>query len=166
MLTTFCSFSQNEYITLGKRKNIMWGRKIDSINLANKNTYYYPIYFKANDSKFSKAGIYGGHLYQHLNYSINSVNTNFYKFRRCKIWSHVLLGSSITFLSIWTYRGALYYATTGDNNLYNMYLKNGQFLVLLGYAFSITSSIHLNIRGDKKLINSVKAHNQGLKHRL
>jgi len=153
-----CS-SQNEYITLGKRKNLIWDRKIDSTNLATMYTYYYPVYFKVNDSKFSKAGIYGRHLFPYLSYSGKQVNSEFYKFRRNKIFSHVLLASSVSFLLFWIYRGAKYYANTGDNNPFNMYFKNKQALFILGYTFSITGSIFLNIRGDKKLINTINFHN-------
>ncbi len=154
--------SQNEYISIGKRKNVIWGRKIDSTNLGSMYSYYYPIFFKVDNNEYTKAGVYGKHLYPHLNYSINQVNTEFYKFRKNKILSHILLGSSISFLSIWAYRGAKYLVITNDNNLVNMYFKNNQYIFILSYAFSISTSIYFNIRGDKKLINAVKFHNKGV----
>lgn len=162
MLSFLKCSSQNEYITLGKRKNIIWDRKIDSTNLATMYTYYYPIFFKINDSKFTKIGLYGKHLFPHLNYSVKEVNTEFYKFRRNKILSHILLTSSISFLSFWIYRGAKYYIKTGDNNPFNAYFKNKQSLFIIGYTVSISSSIFLNIRGDKKLINAIKIHNNNI----
>ncbi|MEI7587701.1 hypothetical protein, partial [Runella sp.] len=55
-------FAQNPNIYLGKRKNIVWDRKIDYRNLGSIYTYYYPVYYKTNTQSYRKAGMFGGRL--------------------------------------------------------------------------------------------------------
>jgi len=154
--------SQQNHITIGKRTNVIRDRKIDSINLGTMNTVFYPIFYKIGNKKYEKTGAYGKHLYPYLNHSIKEVNNEFNKFKRNKLISHILLASSISFLSIWLYRAPNLYINPANNSLKDIYIKNNQYLFLIGYSISITSSMILNVRGDKKLINSIRFHNQSL----
>jgi len=155
------SYGQVEYISIGKRANIIRDRTIDSLNLGLWSTNYYNVFYKIGDTKYKKIGAYGKNIYPHLDYSIKNVNSEFYKFRKNKIASHILLGSSIAILTAWAIRAPYLYMDANNTTLTDIYIKNKQFLFLIGYSISISSSMILDIRGDKKIVKAIDYHNRG-----
>lgn len=66
--------SQNHFIYLGKKGNVLWNKKIHASNLGHPFTYYYPIYYKTSQSrKYSKTGIFGKSIKPELRLNIPEV---------------------------------------------------------------------------------------------
>lgn len=154
------ALGQSAAIGLGKRRNLVWDRRISPSNLGSNLTYYYPIFFRTSEhGAYEKTGVLGGRIRPILNLNLPEVEDRFKRYRTCKALSYVLLGGTVAALSAWT-------CTSVRSIIQNDDLDIGAFfaprrLPLLGAYFACYyGSIYLNLRGDRQLQKAVAAHNR------
>ncbi len=141
------------------------GKKISRKNLGSIYTYYYPIYFKTASTSYMKSGVFGRKIKVYLNLGNQKTLDEFKKYKLQKKLSYVLLGTTVASLTCWTYKSLLYIDKSGEYSPRGFFRKAS--LGYLGlYFISFSSSIYLNLQGDKHLKNAVRYHNISIKKHL
>ncbi len=176
ILSTFVScFSQNSRqadtnILIGKRKNIIWDRKITGKNIGNMfYNSYYPIYFKPSiKTQWQKIGLLGQNIQPYLSDNDSSYKL-FRKYRQNKGISYASLPVTSACLLIWAYSAGAYNLRNniGKDPIYifGSYLRPYSLVFLGSYFVSYYLGMRFNARGDIYLKKSVDYRNSLYKYR-
>ncbi len=155
-LPSYAQIEMDTVTTLGKRKNIVWGRTIKQENLGNMlYTYYYPIYFKTQiNTKWQGIGLLGGRIKPYLRGHQTALNS-FQKYRIKKAVSFVMIPLSISSLGAWAYTSID--LTDKKNIPFSKALFSPKPLSFLSlYFVAFYSGMYFNTNADKDLLRAVQ----------
>ena len=156
---TFNNFAQTK-IELGKKRYSITNNKIKHSNVGKIHSSFMPLFFKIDNQKYKKTGMYGGNIKMYLKMDNNKINHNFKSYKQNLFFSQIMLISSISLFSTWIYRGIKYNLNTGDDTPYQFLFYNKQIFFLTSYFFTFTGSVFFNLKSDKHLKRCVIINNK------
>lgn len=147
--------TDNWDIQLGKRKNNIWSRQIQEVNLGNTFTSYQPLFFKTHDdAEWQRVGVLGKNIFPFLptnDFSLSYFN----KYKSKKVRSYWCLGLSTTSIIAWGLSSLDYGLKHRDPSI--RAFINPRSLLCLGsyFGFALLGS-HWNAKGDLDLFTAIK----------